>query len=216
MRRMPTRVFVLSAVLAILVVVSAAPASAHEFRKVGKWNLVVGWGTEPAYAGFPNTVQMIITDQKDVGLADLGDTMKVDVTYSGKTTTLSFEPFFEIGEFGERGDYRAKIIPTRAGEYTFRLNGTIKGQAVDQTFKCSETTFDCMNDPSEVEFPEKDPSAAQLAERIDRTGSRADAAAKSAADDASLAKTLGYVGIGLGALALILAVARKRRPKGSA
>jgi hypothetical protein len=205
---MVTRVFVLSGVLAIVALATAPPALAHEFRKVGKWNLVAGWGTEPAYAGFPNTVQVIISDQRDLGLADLGDTLKVDVTYSGKTTTLSFEPFFEIGEFGERGDYRAKIIPTRAGEYTFRINGTIKGQRVDQTFKCSETTFDCMNDPSEVEFPEKDPAAAQLAERIDRTGTRAQAAAKSASDDASLAKTLGYIGIGLGALALILGLVR--------
>ena len=216
MRRTLTRIFVVPAAVAIVALATAPQAIAHEGRKVGRWNLVVGWGTEPAYAGFPNTVQVIIEDQNHVGLADLGDTLKVDVTYSGKTTTLSFEPFFEVGEFGQRGDYRAKIIPTRAGEYTFRLTGTIKGQRVDQTFKCSETTFDCMNDPSEVEFPEKDPSAAELAGRIDRTGSRAQTTASSAGDDASLAKTLAYVGIGLGALALVAGFARKRGPKTSA
>ncbi len=216
MRRTLTRVFALSAVLTILAVVSAVPASAHEFRRVGKWNLVVGWGTEPAYAGYPNSVQTIITDQKNLGLADLGDTLKVDVTFGGKTTTLSYEPFFEIGEFGERGDYRAKIIATRAGEYTFRIYGTIKGQAVNQTFKCSETTFDCMNDPSEVQFPEKDPSAAQLAEGIDRSGTRSQSAAKSAADDAKQAKTFAYVGIGLAVVALGVGIGRKRGPKASA
>jgi hypothetical protein len=216
MRRMTTRVFTLIAVVSILAVVSASPALAHEARKVGRWNFVVGWGTEPAYAGFPNTVQLILTNAKDVGLADLGDTLKVDVTSAGKTTSLSFEPFFEEGEFGTVGDYRGKVIPTRPGTYEFRIYGTIKGDKVDQKFTCSETTFDCIDDPSEVEFPAQDPSSAQLAERITKEAARVTASAKDANDAAKLAKTLGYVGIGLGALALIVALARGRGSKKTA
>jgi hypothetical protein len=216
MRRMTTRVFALVAVVSILALVGATPALAHEARKVGRWNFVVGWGTEPAFAGFPNTVQLILTDAKDVGLADLGDTLKVDVTSAGKTKTLSFEPFFEVGEFGTRGDYRAKIIPTRPGTYEFRINGTIKGDKIDQKFTCSETTFDCVDDPSEVEFPASDPSNAQLADRITKEATRVSASAKDANDAAKLAKTLGYVGIGLGAVALIVALARGRGSKKTA
>jgi hypothetical protein len=208
MRRMTTRVFALVALLSILVLAGASPALAHEARRVGRWNFVVGWGTEPAYAGFPNTVQLIITNTRDVGLPDLGDTLKVDVTSAGKTTSLSFEPFFEAGEFGTVGDYRAKIIPTRAGTYEFRINGTVKGDRIDQKFTCSETTFDCMADPSEVEFPAQDPANAQLAERITQEAARVSARVKDANDSAKLAKTLGYVGIGLGVLALIVALVR--------
>ena len=55
-------------------------------------------------------------------------------------------------------------------------------------------------------FPAKDPNNAELSQRIDRTSSRL-------ADDTDTAKILGYVGIGLGALALIAAIARGRGKK---
>jgi len=176
----------------------------------------VGWGSEPAFAGFPNTVQLILRDSKDKGVADLGDTLTVDVTYSGKTTSLSFEPFFEIGEFGTVGDYRAKVIPTRAGTYEFRINGTIKGDKIDQKFTCSQTTFDCVDDPSEVEFPVQDPPNAQLADRITKEATRVTKSTKEANDAAKLAKTLGYIGVGLGAVALIVALLRGRGSKKTA
>jgi hypothetical protein len=44
-------------------------------------------------------------------------------------------PFFEVGEWGTPGDYRAFFIPTAPGGYSFHFTGTIKGQKIDQTFK---------------------------------------------------------------------------------
>lgn len=45
----------------LLLPLLAAPAAAHGERKVGSYNFVVGFGTEPAYAGVPNSVQLILS-----------------------------------------------------------------------------------------------------------------------------------------------------------
>jgi hypothetical protein len=40
---------------AVVVVVAAAPAMAHERQAVGSFQMVVGWGDEPAYTGSENS-----------------------------------------------------------------------------------------------------------------------------------------------------------------
>src|SRR5439155_8141577 len=105
-------------------------------------------------------------DKNHKPILDLGDTLTVDVSSGGKTTSLSFQAAFEPGGDGTPGDYRANLIPTRPGTYAFRVNGTIKGVKVDETFTCSEKTFDCVKDPSEVEFPAQDPDNAALARAL--------------------------------------------------
>jgi hypothetical protein len=52
--------FVLSAAV-LLAALAAAPASAHTEKKAGRYSFVVGFGTEPAYAGQPNSMQVIIS-----------------------------------------------------------------------------------------------------------------------------------------------------------
>jgi hypothetical protein len=74
-----------------------------------------------------------------------------------------------------------------------------------------------------VEFPAKDPTTAQLAQRLDREVPRLTSAIaaerSSAKKNADSAKTVGYVGIGIGALAVILAAialaTSRRRPEGA-
>ncbi|HZB58399.1 MAG TPA: hypothetical protein VFA73_04370, partial [Actinomycetota bacterium] len=53
-------VFVLGAAV-LLAALAAAPASAHTEKKAGRYSFVVGFGTEPAYAGQPNSMQVIIS-----------------------------------------------------------------------------------------------------------------------------------------------------------
>jgi hypothetical protein len=198
-------------VVSILALVSAAPAFAHEARKVGRWNFDVGWETEPTYAGYPNAVHLGLNDANDKPFSGLGDTLKVDIVAGGGTTTLAFEPAFE-GDEGRPGVYIAASIPTRPGTYAFRIYGTIKGDKIDEKFTCGETTFDCVKDPSEAQFPAQDPSNGQLARLIAREVTRVNASAKEANDAAKLAKTLSYVGVALGAVALIgLAGARRKK-----
>ena len=206
----------------VIVLAVVGPAMAHEEREVGKYHFAVGFGDEPAYTGQKNSVQLILADASDKPVTDLGDTLKVEVIVGTQTLALALEPDFEVGEFGTPGDYRAWFFPTQPGDYTFHFTGAIKGQDVDESFTSSPTTFSSVVDPTQVEFPTKEPTAGQVAQRLDREVPRINNAiasqTKAARDDARSAKTIGFIGIGVGALGVILAagalVAGRRRAVG--
>jgi hypothetical protein len=216
--RLATRLGVALATGAALTVATTAPAFAHEERAVGPVQMVVGWVNEPTYTGFPNGVQLFLNDSAGEPIRDLGDTLKVEVSLGEESMgPLTLEPAF--GEdFGTPGEYNANLIPTRPGAYSFHFTGSVRGQEVDQTFTAAEEghTFSVVEDDSEVAFPAKDPSRAELAQKVDRleprleTASTELAAAKQDADDAKSQATIGIVvgaigviaAIGLGAVAL--------------
>jgi hypothetical protein len=197
----------------LVIMVLAGPALAHEDRMVGPFEFAVGFGEEPPYAGQKNSVQLLLHDaQTGKPIVDLGNTLKVRVTYQGQEMSpLAMEPDFEIGEFGTPGDYRAWFFPTRPGKYTFRFTGTIRGERVHESFISSPTGFSEVEDPQQVEFPAQDPTTAQLSQRLDREVPRLESALDSATsraeDDAASARTVGIVGIAAGVVALIVAVA---------
>jgi hypothetical protein len=204
----------------LAVVTSAVPASAHEERKVGKYNVEVGFGDEPAYAGARNSVVMFLNDANDKPVVDLGDTLKVDVTQGAagdavndsQKLSMTMQPNFEVGGDGTPGDYRGWFIPTAPGPYTFHFTGNIKGQKVDEKFSSSPTTFDEVQDPAQVEFPAKDPTGAQLSARLDREVPRLNDAltasqsrASKAEDAASQARIIAIVGVVVGVLGIAAA-----------
>lgn len=198
---------------------TAGPASAHEVRKVGNYEITIGWQHEPTYTGILNGVQIIIKDAKGNPVDDLGDppSLKVQVINASQTSdpldlTASFDP--DSGE-GTHGEFDAPIIPTAPGDYTFHLTGSINGQNIDEKFTSSDKTFDPVKDPTEVQFPAKVPSNSQLAQSVNRVDARATKAAKDAKDSASTATTLAIVGIAAGVLlggaGLIVALSARRR-----
>lgn len=196
---------------AAFVLAVSSPAFAHEERAVGAYQIVVGWGEEPAYAGQKNSVQLILGTKAGKPVTDLGDSLKVEVIFGEQQMELPFEPAFDVEEgFGTPGDYRAWIIPTTPGTYTFHLFGAIGKQKVDERFTSGPTTFDDVADPAEVEFPTKVPTGTELSERLDREIPRVHAAiasARSQAEDrADTARTLAIVGIVIGAVGLLLAM----------
>ncbi len=199
----------------LLVLIPSGIAAAHEHHKVGPIEMTVGWGDEPPFVGFKNSVQLILTTAKKPVL-DLGDTLKVEVIFgTEKMGPVPLEAAFDLEEkFGRPGDYRAQILPTRPGTYTFHFIGSIKHQKVDQSFTCSEKTFDCVQDASEIEFPVKDPSRSELAGRIERLGPRIETvqiATGESKDAATNARTLALVGIILGAAAVVVSFVRGHR-----
>jgi hypothetical protein len=208
---MRARVLGLAATLGLavlLVPLAAGPALAHAERTVGRYHFAVGFGDEPAYQGEKNSVQLLLNDAKDKPVTDLGDSLKVEVSTEsapGQALQLALEPFFEVGEFGTPGDYRAWFIPTAPGKYTFHFTGTVKGQKVDERFTSSPTTFDEVADPAKVEFPAKEPTSGQLAARLDREVPRLEGAASKASDKAGGARALAIVGIVAGVVGIALA-----------
>lgn len=186
-----------------------ASVFAHEHRQVGGYEMTVGWVEEPPYAGFRNGVQLLLTDQTGRPFLDLGETLKVEVVYEKeKTEPAMLAPAFGA-KFGRPGEYRAPVIPTRPGAYTFRFRGAIKGQHVDESFKASESTFDLVRGPTEIEFPAKDPTRAELALRILRMSDRLD----KVHDSLDGIKTIAALGLAVGLAGLIaaLVVGRIRR-----
>jgi hypothetical protein len=209
-----SRVVRLAAVAAVAGVIVLAPATAalaHTDVDQGPIGFAIGFGTEPAYAGQPNSAQLLIskagTPVTDVASGDLS----VEVGFGDQTTKVSVEPDFEVGEFGSPGDYRAWFIPSQTGTYTFHVTGTVDGQSIDFTVKSGPKTSSDVVDPNEATFPAVNaPTAQELAARIDQESSRAadvQAAASTASDDASTAKSLAFVGIILGAIGVIAGIA---------
>ena len=196
------RAFIRAALVAMLLsapvlLVSAGPAAAHEHRHVagGKYEFTVGWGSEPTYSGFLNSVSLAVKDASGKPVTDIGDSLKVDVATGAQKVTL---PLKESDE--EAGSYSAALLPTRPGTYKFTFTGTIKGDPVNETFTSSETTFDNVDEAADISFPAKDPSTGELAARLDREVPRLTNAAKKAKDDAAGARTVGIIGIVIGAI----------------
>jgi hypothetical protein len=221
MRRRILAAVVASTLAGLLIPLLASPAAAHEAKTVGKYHFVVGFGDEPAYAGEKNSVQLILADAKDKPVTDLGNTLKVEVaTGTAEPLQLAMEPFFEVGEFGTPGDYRAFFIPTAPGSYSFHFTGTIKGQQIDQTFKSGPQTFSDIEDPAQVQYPVKQPTGGQLATRADRETARINEALAAerdqAKDDAASARTLAIVGLVVGALGLVAGIVALMRGRRSA
>jgi hypothetical protein len=204
----------------------AAPAAAHESRKAGGYQYVVGFGDEPAYAGEKNSVQVMVSDAAGKPVRN-ADGLEVMVTAGGKETTLKLEPHFSDG-WGTPGDYRAFFIPTSPGQYSFHLHGAIAGKKIKpQRFTSGPDTFSDVEDPAKVAFPAKSPTTAQLAQRLDREVPRlaasldgalaaqrqAAAEADRARDAAGQARLLAIGGLLAGAAGLLVAgLALMRRP----
>ncbi|HEV8337409.1 MAG TPA: hypothetical protein VGR67_13415 [Candidatus Polarisedimenticolia bacterium] len=191
--------------MAALLLAAPMAASAHETQSVAAFRLTIGWGDEPVFSGLKNSVEVDVADAAGRPVTDPGGSLSAEISFGNQRIVLPLQPA------GERpGKFRAWLVPTRSGSYTFHITGSLKGQAIDATSTCSDRTFDCVADASEIQFPAKDPSAGQLAERLGRELPRA----QRALDAAASARTLAIVGIAVAALALVGALglgARKGR-----
>ena len=215
----------IAAVSALFIVAVAGPASAHVLRTAGPYDLLIGFGSEPTYAGAQNSVFLLLTTAKTgAPIVDegLGDTLKVEVGFGTQTKQLplvsSFDP--DSGQ-GTKGVYNAYFVPTVPGDYTFHFFGAIRGQKVNITVKSSPTTFDSAHDPAAIEFPQQAPSNLQLAQRLIAESDRLSAqihAADTKAASASVALAVGIAGLvagvaglSVGAVALARGRSRSRR-----
>ena len=200
-------------------------ASAHEEFDLGKVHMEVGFGTEPAYVGQPNSVEVILADANDRPIVDVTDQLSVTVSFGDQSTdAFALEPNFEVGGDGEQGDYRAWFVPTQAGPYTFHVVGTVHGTKIDVTATSGPKTFAEVQAMSsvtfpKVEFPANNELAARIQQDADRTQAAIDDAAASADDAssaASTARTIGIIGVLVGVVGVVIAIvalAAARKPR---
>ncbi len=188
-------------VLMLFLLVFVPPGYGHEKKAVGSVHLIIGWGAEPAFSGSRNSIEIDVVDGAGKPVASPGDSLSVQVTFADRSVTLALVPA------GDRpGRFRAWLVPTRAGSYTFRVSGTAAGRSIETTSTCSPTTFDCVIDSSDMQFPAKDPSAAEIAERVNRALPRAERAIDASTRawwmgaGAMLLSACALAGVGLGAM----------------
>ena len=114
----------------------------------------------------------------------------------------------ELGT-GTPGEYRALLIPTAPGDYTFHVTGTIGGAKVDEKVTSSpEDLLAGEKTRPRRSSPAKVPGVEQVAQRLDaelpRLATASDVSSE-VSSAVSSAKTLGYVGIAVGAVGIVLA-----------
>jgi hypothetical protein len=182
-------------------------ASAHVEKESGAFRVELGWGVEPPLAGLDNFVQVEVADSSGAPVAVPAGALSVEVTYAGSAVTLPLAPAEEPGEA------RAELVPTRPGIYAFDVSGSIDGSPLAVSATCSEATFECVEDAAGAEFPVKDPSRGELAQRLLRESERV----QQAGEEADSAHSLAIVALALAAAALVTAIAvsvRLRRKSG--
>jgi hypothetical protein len=217
---------------ACLLALSAGGAAGHVIEHAGTYTVALGWQHEPAYVGSQNAVQIIVTDSAGKGVTDLGsEDLTVVVSTGGQqTAALTFDTGFDPDTgLGTPGEYDAQLFPTSPGAYTFHLKGAIHGKAIDVTETSSDKTFNSVTGSTDVEFPVKLPTMAEVSTRLDRIDTRivalgtttaptqasVDGANAAASDARAAADRALIIGAGVGALGVIvglLALVRSRRP----
>jgi hypothetical protein len=189
------------------------PAAAHEKQEIGPLRLEIGWLEEPAYAGLPNAVEVTAArGGRPIRDADL----TVVVAFGERSSATRSQPLALEPVLQEPGEFRAFLIPTRPGTYSFELSGTAGGVRVQESFTSGEKTFDDVRTATEAQFPAQDPTQGELAQRLERIDARlAELRASLGEDQGAGASVLSWVALGVAAAALVVAVLR-RRERGAA
>jgi hypothetical protein len=201
--------------------VAAPAASAHTRIHVGDYELSIGWANEPTYVGVPNGVEITVSDHDGQPVTDIGpgDVTVVVSTADQSTEALPLQPAFVVDVFGTPGQYVADLLPTVPGDYTFQFAGSLREETVDVTVTSGEDTFSPVQSSTEVEFPVKVPTLAEVSERLDRidgrieglqsgagTAETASANATSALDAANRAVMIGALVGGAGLVVAVVAL----------
>jgi len=194
-----TRILAIAAAVAVVVAslgTFASPAAAHETRAVGPYTFVVGWVAEPSIAGQSNGLDLTVTETAgDKAVEGLEKALKAEVITGGGAKTRSLE----LSPDGDRpGHYTSGFVPTRVGEYTFHISGTVGTTKIDEKFESGPNRFEAVTDGSGLQFPDTVPSAADQAKQLSETNTKV-----------TIAMALGALALALAVAALIPAVRRR-------
>ncbi len=168
-----TRILSIAAAIAVVVAslgISTNPAAAHDRRAIGPYTFVVGWIVEPAYVGQINALDLTVTETASTKAVEgLEKTLRADLIVGGGAATM---PLTIATRFGLPGKYQAQVIPTKVGDYTFRITGTVNTMAIDERFESGPGRFGAIEDQAALQFPDHVPSNSDLAARLDDTNTK--------------------------------------------
>ena len=189
-----TRLMSLSAAIVMVVAtlgIFASPAAAHERRTVGPYTFVVGWVAEPAFAGQLNALDLTVTETAGgKAVEGLESTIKAEVIAGGGSAVRRLTV---AKRFGLPGKYQAQFVPTKVGDYTFHLTGTVNAMPIDEKFESGPGRFEGTEDLTPLQFPNSVPSSSDLGSRLDDANTKL-----------TIALTLGVIAVVLSGAALAL------------
>jgi hypothetical protein len=202
---MHTRRLAAVAAIAALVALLATPSLslAYERRTIagGKYDVVVGWDTEPSFVNDHNAA--------GIRISKAGTNPAEPVTGAEKTLQVEIQRGAQTQQFplrvvfGQPGYYVADIVPTRAGDYVWTFSGTLGTDQIRETFNSADGKFGAVSATNAIEFPTAAPDPDQVAAQLQA----ADATTQRAL-------TVAYIGVVLGVLGCVLAIlAWMSRPK---
>ncbi len=132
---------------------SSCPTQARERRTVldGKYELAVGWASEPVIQGQQNAA-CIHVQRAESGLSEpvdgVEESLRVRLCQGGESREF---PIHRVPE--KQGEYAARFVPARAGEYRFVFVGSIEGHPVDETFDGTDGQFGSVEPALNMQFP---------------------------------------------------------------
>src|ERR1700694_4906408 len=192
--------------LAVLCALVLAPSLsfAHERRTIGagKYDVVVGWDTEPAYVGQKNAASLRISKSGTnpaEPVTGAEKTLKIEIRQGAQTRTFDLR-----AAFGQPGYYLVDLVPTRDGDYIWTFVGTIGSDPISEKFDTADGKFNAVQPATDVQFPIAAPDPAQIVSELQATRAAA-----------HTAQTIGLVGVGVGVLGLLAALGLflSRRPR---
>ena len=190
---------------ALLLLVPPPAGLAQATSRSGDVTVTMGWRNEPPLTGFENAVEVIVEGAGGQPVRVRPAILDMEVTFGDEHTTLALAP-----ADGEPGRLSAPLVPTRPGTYEFRLTGSVEGQRIDESAKCSDESFACVTSAADAEFPVSDPSPGELAQGVTRALPRSERAQSTA----TAAQIIGVVAAIVALVALVLAILGWRRSRG--
>jgi hypothetical protein len=191
----------------LLVCLLAPPslALAHERRTLGagKYDVVVGWDSEPAFVDQRNAAGIRVSragTSPAEPVTGLEQTLQLQIRQGSQTRQFQLRPVF-----GQPGYYVADVVPTRAGDYVWTFTGAIGGDQVNETFDSADGKFDAVSGASGIEFPVAAPDPDQVTAQLEAS----ERVAQRALIVAYIGAALGVVGA-LAALLMWLTRPRHR------
>jgi len=115
-----------SLIASLFLIGITSQAFAHTTVEVDKFEIEVGWGTEPPVVGFRNDFVFQISEPGDspglkMGIKNAFKNLSATAKFGGVTKVL------DIGSDPRPGHYFSHVIPTKTGSYTISLDGEIDG-----------------------------------------------------------------------------------------
>ncbi len=190
-------------------------AYGHTVDVVGEYRVEIGWMNEPVVSGETNAIEFYVSpliacpeipevskcaeSQKfQNGISDLRKIVKMELIFKDKSITLPLSPDHNIP-----GKYYAFVNPTVSGFYQANILGTIVDTPISLSMhppKVSERAY--------IEFPE--PSNITITQMIDGHTALIEDVSDMKESINNLEKNqsnnMEYVGIGTGAIGIIIAI----------